>query len=77
MYAFGKFAQNSQGLECVDGGTGWGVEMALVHVHCRDFNIFSSHGLLLSDFVVQSVERRSLCGPFSISRASAHMVYMG
>ena len=32
MYAFGKFAQNSQGLECVDGGTGWGVEMArLMH----------------------------------------------
>ena len=32
VYAFGKFAQNSQGLECVDGGMGWGVEMArLMH----------------------------------------------
>ena len=32
VYAFGKFARNSQGLECVDGGTGWGVEMArLMH----------------------------------------------
>ena len=29
-----------------------------VHVHCRDFNIFSSHGLLPSDLVAQSVERR-------------------
>ena len=29
----------------------------LVHVHCRDFNIFSSHGLLPSDLVAQSVER--------------------
>ena len=28
MYAFGDLAQTSQGLECVDGGTGWGVEMA-------------------------------------------------
>ena len=26
--------------------------------HCRDFNIFSSHGLLPSDLVAQSVERR-------------------
>ena len=32
VYAFGKFAQNSQGLEFVDGWTGWGVEMArLMH----------------------------------------------
>ena len=32
VYAFGKFAQNSQGLDSVDGGTGWGVEMVrLVH----------------------------------------------
>ena len=30
----------------------------LVHVHCRDFNIFSSHGLLPSDLVAQSVEWR-------------------
>ena len=30
----------------------------LVHVHCRDFNIFASHGLLPSDLVAQSVERR-------------------
>ena len=30
----------------------------LVHVNCRDFNIFSSHGLLPSDLVAQSVERR-------------------
>ena len=30
----------------------------LVHVHCRDFNIFTSHGLLPSDLVAQSVERR-------------------
>ena len=30
----------------------------IVHVHCRDFNIFSSHGLLLSDLVAQSVEQR-------------------
>ena len=30
----------------------------LVHVHCRDFNIFSSHGLPPSDLVAQSVERR-------------------
>ena len=30
----------------------------LVHVHCRDFNIFNSHGLLPSDLVAQSVERR-------------------
>ena len=30
----------------------------LVHVHCRDFKIFSSHGLLPSDLVAQSVERR-------------------
>ena len=27
-------------------------------VHCRDFNIFSSRGLLPSDLVAQSVERR-------------------
>ena len=32
--------------------------VVLVHVHCRDFNIFSSHGLLPSDLVAQSVERR-------------------
>ena len=32
--------------------------IVLVHVHCRDFNIFSSHGLLPSDLVAQSVERR-------------------
>ena len=32
--------------------------LVLVHVHCRDFNIFSSHGLLPSDLVAQSVERR-------------------
>ena len=31
---------------------------ALMDVHCRDFNIFSSHGLLPSDLVAQSVERR-------------------
>ena len=32
VYAFGKFGQNSHGLECVDGGTGWDVEMArLMH----------------------------------------------
>ena len=30
----------------------------LVHAHCRDFNIFSSYGLLPSDLVAQSVERR-------------------
>ena len=30
----------------------------ITHVHCRDFNIFSSHGLLPSDLVAQSVERR-------------------
>ena len=30
----------------------------LNRVNCRDFNIFSSHGLLLSDLVAQSVERR-------------------
>ena len=30
----------------------------LVHVHCRDFNIFSSLGLLSSDLVAQSVEQR-------------------
>ena len=29
-----------------------------VHVHCRDFNIFSSHSLLSSDLVAQSVEQR-------------------
>ena len=29
-----------------------------LHVHCRDCNIFSSHGLLPSDLVAQSVERR-------------------
>ena len=28
VYAFGEFAQNSPGLKSVDGGTGWGVEMA-------------------------------------------------
>ena len=28
------------------------------HVNCRDFNIFSSHDLLPSDLVGQSVERR-------------------
>ena len=32
--------------------------LVLVHVHCRDFNIFSSHGLLPYDLVAQSVERR-------------------
>ena len=32
--------------------------LVLVHVHCRDFNIFSSHGLLPSDLVAQSAERR-------------------
>ena len=30
----------------------------LEKVYCRDFNIFSSHGLLPSDLVAQSVERR-------------------
>ena len=29
-----------------------------VHVHCRDFNIFSSHGLLPSDLVAQLVEQQ-------------------
>ena len=54
-----------------------------------DFNIFSSHGLLPSDLVAQSVAQSrfnshpgqsfslSLCGPISISRANAHMVHMG
>ena len=32
--------------------------LVLVHVHCRDFNIFSSHALLPSDLVAQSVEWR-------------------
>ena len=32
--------------------------LVLVHVHRRDFNIFSSHGLLPSDLVAQSVEQR-------------------
>ena len=32
--------------------------LVLVHVHCRDFNTFTSHGLLPSDLVAQSVERR-------------------
>ena len=32
--------------------------VGIVHVHCRDFNIFSSHSLLPSDLVAQSVERR-------------------
>ena len=32
--------------------------LVLVHVNCRGFNIFSSHGLLPSDLVGQSVERR-------------------
>ena len=36
--------------------------LVLVHVHCRDFNIFSSHGLLPSDLVAESVERRR-CNP--------------
>ena len=35
-----------------------GTEDLKVHVHCRDFKIFSSHGLLSSDLVAQSVERR-------------------
>ena len=30
----------------------------LVHVNCRDFNIFSSHGLLSSGLVPQSVKQR-------------------
>ena len=34
------------------------LNVVLVHVNCRDFNIFSSHGLLPSDLVAQSVERR-------------------
>ena len=29
-----------------------------MHVNCRDFNVFSSHGLLPSGLVDQSVERR-------------------
>ena len=29
----------------------------LVHVHCCEFNIFSSHSLLPSDLVAQSVEQ--------------------
>ena len=40
------------------GGEGGGTFLVLVHVHCRDFNIFTSHGLLPSDLVAQSVERR-------------------
>ena len=32
--------------------------LILVHVHCRDFNIFSSHSLLSPDLVAQSVEQR-------------------
>ena len=32
--------------------------LVLGHVNCPDFNIFSSHGLLPSDLVAQSVERR-------------------
>ena len=32
--------------------------LVLVHVNCRDFNIFSSHGLLPSDLVAQLLERR-------------------
>ena len=38
--------------------TNVGTFLVLVHVHCRDFNIFNSHGLLPSDLVAQSVERR-------------------
>ena len=34
------------------------VHTNVMHVNCRDFNIFSSHGLLPSDLVAQSVERR-------------------
>ena len=32
--------------------------LVLVRVHCRDFNFVSSHGLLPSDLVAQSVEQR-------------------
>ena len=32
--------------------------LVLVHVHCREIKIFTSHGLLPSDLVAQSVERR-------------------
>ena len=32
--------------------------LILVHSHCHDFNIFSSHDLLPSDLVAQSVEQR-------------------
>ena len=36
MYAFGDFAQTSQGLKCVDGGTGWNVEMARLYSMTRN-----------------------------------------
>ena len=39
-----------------------GYVYTFIHVHCRDFNIFTSHGLLPSDLVAQSVERRR-CNP--------------
>ena len=31
--------------------------LVLVHIHCREFDIFNSHGLCLSDLVAQSVEQ--------------------
>ena len=36
----------------------WYKQALVIHVNCRDFNILSSHGLLPSDLVAQSVERR-------------------
>ena len=32
--------------------------LVLVHIHCREFDIFNSHDLLPSDLVAQSVEQR-------------------
>ena len=45
-----------------------------LYIHCRAINIFISHDLLPSELVAPSVEQ-SLCGPISICRSNAHMVY--